>query len=383
MSNVVRPTWVEIDLDILEENVAAIRRHLDEHGARNAGIMAVVKAEGYGHGMLPVAAAALRSGASCLGVAIVEEAFELRQAGFEEPILVLGWTPPAFYPKAVEANLELTVFSLGEVKQLARVARNCGRAVNVHVKVDTGMTRLGVPSNSRGLAKVVEMAEFPEVRMAGLFTHFAAADEDPVFTRKQARRFFSFRLALRRFGLDIPYHHLSNSAAILEYPEYAGDLVRPGLILYGAYPSDRVRRTVVVRPFLRWKTTISQIKWVPPGTPIGYGMTFVTDRAARIATLPVGYADGYPRLLSNQGEVLIRGQRYPIVGRVCMDQVMVMLPEERGDWCSGEEVTLLGSSGDNVITVDDLAREAETIPHEIFTQIGSRVPRVLRRFDQE
>ncbi len=374
----MRPNWVEIDLDVGEQNVREIRRHLDDHGARQCRICAVVKADGYGHGAEMVARSALRAGADWLAVAFLEEALILRNRGLDAPILVLGWTPREGMEEAVEAGIALTVTSSREGRALAQVARDLGRVVPVHIKVDTGMGRLGFPADNGGVREVTDLFREPGLNVEGIFTHFSVADEDVPFTREQIRRYRRFVGALGRGGVQIPICHTSNSAGILDFPDAAFDMVRPGLMLYGVYPSDTVKRSVKVRPFLTWRARVAQVKVVPAGEAVSYGRIFIADGPVRIATLPVGYADGYPRGLSNRGEVLIRGRRCRIAGRVCMDQTMVIVPPEVGDLGVGTEAVLLGEDGVQSITVDEIALAMDTIPHEIFTEINKRVPRVFR-----
>ncbi len=375
----MRPNWVEIDLDIVEQNVRQIRRHLDLHGARRSRIAAVVKADGYGHGAEMVARSALRAGADWLAVAFLEEGLILRERGLDAPILVLGWTPPEGMEEAVEAGITLTIATCRDGRALAGIARGRGREIPVHIKVDTGMGRLGFMDGAEGLGEVTALFGEPGLKLEGVFTHFSVADEDAAFTREQIRRFREFTGALRRAGLRIPIRHACNSAGVLDFPDAAFDMVRPGLMLYGVYPAEKVKRSVRVKPFLTWKTRIAQVKVVPAGEGVSYGRTFIANGPVRIATLPVGYADGYPRGLSNRGEVLIGGRRCRVSGRVCMDQTMVAVPPGVGDLTAGTEVVLLGDDDRESITVDEIALAMDTIPHEIFTEINKRVPRVFRR----
>ncbi len=378
----LRPNWLEINLDILAENVMAMREFLDRRGGRRAEMAAVVKAEGYGHGAIPVASAALAAGADLLAVAIADEGLALRSEGFDCRILVLGWTPPELMPAVVEANLTPTVFSLSDARALSDAAVALDRDVPVHVKLDTGMSRVGMPVSDETVGAILEIAAMPRIRLEGLFTHFAVADEDPVFTRFQVRGYKHVCNRLALAGLDIPVKHLCNSAGILDFPDVAEDMVRPGITMYGVYPSPTVSRSVPVRPFMTWKTRIAQVKELQPGDSVGYGRVFVAGEPSTIATLPVGYADGYPRGLSGGvGEVLIRGRRCPVVGRVCMDQTMVLVPEDLSP-VAGEEVILMGSMAGETVDVEELSRKLGTIAHEIFTRIGPRVPRMLFRGEE-
>ena len=375
----LRPNWLEVDLDILAGNVVAMREALDRRGGRPAKMAAVVKAEGYGHGAVPVALAALEAGADLLAVAIPDEALALREVGFGVQIIVLGWTPPEMMASLVRAGITPTVFDLDDARALSRAAQEADRTTRVHVKLDTGMSRLGLPPGEEGKRAILEIAAMPGIEIEGLFTHFAVADEDPVFTRLQIRRYLDVCNRLALAGLDVPVKHLCNSAGILDYPDVAMDMVRPGLMMYGVYPSPSVGRSVPVRPFLTWKTRISQLRRLGPGDSVGYGRAFIAEEPCTVATLPVGYADGYPRGLSHGiGEVILRGVRCPVLGRVCMDQTMVRIPDGV-DADPGEELILMGSEAGESMGVEEISRRLDTIAHEIFTRIGPRVPRMLFR----
>ncbi len=375
----MRPNWVEINLQELEQNIRQIRRYLDLHGKRRSTISAVVKADAYGHGAEMVAASALRAGADSLSVAFLEEALVLRERGLDAPIMVLGWTPPDMAAAAVDSDVTLTIVSPEHGRAVARELGKCGRRARVHLKVETGMGRLGIPCDQRGLRWAEEMNCLDELQMEGAFTHFSVADEDVAFTREQIRRFRRFARDLKRRGVNLSAVHACNSAGVLDFPEAALDVIRPGLMLYGVYPTEQTSRSVPVRPFLTWKSRIAQIKTVAPGDGISYGRTFIADAATRIATVPCGYADGYPRGLSNRGEVLVQGRRCRIAGRVCMDQLMLVIPPDLDGVEAGTEVTLLGRDGEEEITVEELAEAMNTIAHEIFTGIAKRVPREFRR----
>jgi alanine racemase len=339
--------------------------------------MAVVKADAYGHGAVPVARTFLEEGATRLAVAVLGEALELRSAGITCPILVLGWTPPADAPAAVEYDVSLTLYSLEEARKIAAMAEAVGGAVKYHIKVDTGMGRIGLPATEpESIDEAVAMAELPRMNLEGCFTHFAAADgEDPSFTMLQLERYLEFIQALEERGVKLKTRHTANSAATINFPETHLDMVRPGIAQYGYYPSPYVDRTVEVAPALSFKTRIAHLKWVDSGAPISYNCTWHAPERRQIATLPVGYADGFNRLLSNGGEVLVHEKRCKIVGRVCMDQTMVdvtQVPEVQ----AGDEVVLMGAQGTGEITADERADELRTISHEVLCDIARRVPRV-------
>mgnify|MGYP001952104237 CR=1 FL=1 len=371
----LRPTWVEIDLDAIAHNVRKLQQL-----AAPAQVMAVVKADGYGHGAVMVARAALAHGARRLAVAVVEEGVHLRQSAIACPILVLGWTPPEQYGLALRYDLELTVSSEDEARALAEAARREGRRVRVHLKIDTGMGRLGLRWDEPRLGEIAaRIAALSYVEVAGVYTHLATADEpEAELTGRQLAAFARALEALERHGVRPPLRHMANSAALLRLPAARYDLVRPGIALYGLEAFPGAVAAFDLRPALSWKTRVALVKEVPPGTPISYGATFVTRRRSRIATLPVGYADGLRRALSNRGQVLVHGRRAPIVGRVCMDQVMIDVTDA-GDVAVGDEVVLIGSQGDERITADEMAGWMDTIGYEVVTGIGRRVPRIYLR----
>jgi alanine racemase len=370
----MRETRAEIDLGAIRENVLLACRL----AFPATQVMAVVKADAYGHGAVPVSRTALAAGATWLGVATPEEAVYLREAGIPSRILVLGPIAAEQAELVVDHGLDQCVSDPAQADALDRAARRRGRPVSLHLKVDTGMGRVGLPP--RGLGPVVNhLARLSAVRLAGLMTHFADADaEEPAFTREQMTRFEEAAQALRAAGMAVPIRHAANSAALLSHPETRLDLVRPGIMLYGCHPRGARRPAdPVLHPALRLRTAITQVKDVPAGASISYGRTFVAPRAMRIATIPIGYADGLSRLLSNRGQVLIRGIRVPIVGRVCMDMAMVdatTLPDVR----VGDEAVLIGRQGDEEITADEVGALTGTISYEVLCRIGPRVPRICR-----
>lgn len=367
-----RDTVAEIDLDAIRHNVRQFREHL----AESVRLMAVVKADAYGHGAVPVARAALSAGADCLAVAFLDEALELRAAGISAPILVLGYTPPRAVEEAVKNDVTLTVCSGEVVEALGRLAARKGRSVDVHVKVDTGMGRLGLLEEDVD-SFLSLFARFPHLRIGGVFTHFACADEsDKGYTHFQHRRLLGFVDRLREAGTGMPFVHCSNSAAAIDLPEYAHALIRLGISMYGYYPSEEVsRHTVRLKPALTLKTKIVRLKRPPAGTGVSYGKTMTVDGSRWIATVPIGYADGLNRGLSNRGAALVRGRRVSIVGRICMDQTMLDVTEAM-PVSVGDEVVLYGRQGDEVISVDEVARLLNTISYEVTCAVGRRVPRV-------
>lgn len=367
-----RATWAEIDLKAIEHNLAQIRSKLKP----GCQIMAMVKANAYGHGMLQIAKCAIDNGAEWLAVATLDEAMQLVQNGIRAPILVLGYVAPEHASVVVENGLRVTVFTKEQARALGTAARVFNKPAFVHLKVDTGMGRIGVLADNRGLEEAVSIAEEEGLALEGVYTHLATADSaDKTKAKKQIELFWRFVSALEAASsLVIPYKHLGNSAVILDMPEAHADIVRAGIILYGLYPSAEVdHNSLRLREAMRFLTRVAYIKEVPSGYGISYGHTFVTTRSTRVATLPVGYGDGYSRHLSNRGVVSIKGSLAPVIGRVCMDQIMVDvtdLPEVR----PGDEVILFGRKEDGV-TADTLANLADTINYEIVSMVSDRVPR--------
>jgi alanine racemase len=361
-------TRAVVDLGAIRHNISGIRKRI---GSKRR-LMAVVKADGYGHGAVQVSRAALSSGADCLAVAVPEEAYELRRAGFDCPILVFGLIQPEESWKPVVVGLEQTVCTSELLDAVDQEARKVGVRAAVHIKVDTGMGRIGLaPRDVVEFARRV--AACANVELKGVYSHFSCADEtDKEFSYAQIRQFESVLRALDAAGIGVPVRHMANSAGVLDLPEAHYDMVRPGIMIYGLYPSSEVSHSVNLRPAMSFRTRICQMKEVPAGTPIGYGATHRTTAArTKVATIPAGYADGYRRLLSNRGEVIVRGVRVPLLGRVAMDMCMLdvtSVPDVR----PGDEVTLFGPG----VPAEEIASLIGTINYEVVTAIGKRVPRV-------
>src|SRR5262245_17331603 len=364
----LRPTYAVVRLSRLRDNLTAIKRHVGR-----AQVMAVLKANAYGHGLASVARA-LAPLADAFGVALVEEGIALRRLGLENPILVFGGTWTRQIPLFLEHRLTLTVPSLARLRDVEEAATARGFKARVHLKVDTGMERIGVHYYSaEGLLEAA--ARSPHVEVEGIYSHFANADSDDLAdARRQLERFSEVLRFYERRSLPVPVRHMSNSAAILGLPESHMDLVRPGILLYGVYPFAGAPRSVEVRPALSWKSRVVFFKVVQAGNPVSYGSTWSSDHPVRMVTVPVGYGDGYFRRLSGRAEVLLRGHRYSQVGRICMDQMMVNI--EDGTGYNGDEVVLVGEQDGNEVTVEELAERAGTIPYEVLTAISERVPRV-------
>jgi alanine racemase len=359
-------TFAEIDLKALSHNFQTVRRK-----TKNKPVIAVVKADAYGHGLVEVSRYLLKCGASILGVAFVEEAIALREAGIKAPILVF-FDPHATDP-FFQYNLTPVIYDFKDAKAFADKACRKNRKIPVHIKVDTGMGRVGIRA-SNALPEILRIAEMKNLQPVGLMSHFCDADlKDRDFTVYQQKRFKELIDSLCRKKLFFKYCHLANSAAVLRFPNAHFNMVRPGIMLYGYGPAKKNLLTAV----MTIKSSIIYLKKVPAGTPISYGRTFITKRASTIATIPVGYADGYSRRLSNCGEAIIHGKRAPVVGRVCMDTIMLdvtEIPHIR----KNSTVTLLGQQGRNKITAQDIADTIGTIPYDILTGIGKRVKRIYK-----
>jgi alanine racemase len=369
-----RPAWAEIDLDAIAANVAALQRHLGEP----TQLMAVVKANAYGHGAEMVARTALESGATWLGVNTVDEGVQLRRAGLMAPILVLGHCPPREAEKVVADHLTPTVTTLETALALASASAARGLVTPVHLKVDTGMGRYGLlPAEVVAFARRV--TALSSLCLEGLWTHFATADEtDKSFTWQQFSVYQTVVRRLEEDGLVIPLRHVANSAATIDLPEMHLDLVRCGLSIYGLYPSRQTSRTVLLRPALALKAHLARVCTLPAGASVGYGRTWVATRPSVVALVPLGYADGYRRALSNRGVALVHGQRVPVIGRVSMDQLTVDVSSVPGVW-QDDEVVLIGQQGEAEITADEVADMLGTINYEVTTAIAARVPRVYWR----
>ncbi|MBE6800254.1 MAG: alanine racemase [Ruminococcaceae bacterium] len=368
-------TWVEIDLDALECNFDAVREALPE----NIKILAVVKANAYGHGAIGVAKF-LEDKADYLAVAATDEALELRKNGVNCPILILGHIPYGDYDNIVKNNITPTISDFYEAELLSKVAVKAGVTAPLHIAVDTGMNRIGFKCDDCSVEEIKKIKTLPNIEIEGVFSHLAAADMlDKAYTKMQAEKFDAFVLKLEKEGVTAPIKHLYNSAAIADL-EKNYDMVRQGIILYGLKPSDEVEfnNIAVPKPVMSMKTRVVQVKTLPAGESISYGCTYTTEKETRVATLCAGYADGVTRVLSNNGEVLIRGKRAEIIGKVCMDQFMVdvtHIPEVE----AGDTATIFGTDGNETISVDEIAKKANTINYEIICNINSRVTRVYMK----
>ncbi len=367
-----RPTVGEIDLGALEFNYLQIKKRIPE----DVKLLAVVKADAYGHGAIPVSLRLEKLGVEYLGVAIPEEGVELRKGGVKAPILVLGGIFGGAVDQIFRFRLTPVIFRKDSLKILSREAERRRRKVKVHLKVDTGMGRLGVPLNLWP-DFLREVRRFPKIETEGILSHFSMTDEKKGFTQNQWRAFQRAVEIAQELGISSEYLHMASSATLTAFPAYSARLVRPGIMLYGSYPSPTFRSLISLKPVMTLKTRIHFLKSVPPGTRISYGGTFKARRKSLIATLPIGYADGYSRHLSNHGEVLIHGKRAPVVGKVCMDFIMVDVTDIPRV-SVGDEVVLMGRQGKERITPEEIAEKINSISYEVLCLIGKRVPRIYK-----
>ncbi len=368
-------TQANINLDAIYQNVENAKKLLKP----DTGMMAVIKADGYGHGAVEIADT-IDGLVDAYGVAILEEGIELRRAGVGKPILILGYTPPQQYEELIANDISAAVFTLEMARELSAAAGRMGREGKIHLKLDTGMSRIGFGLTEESLEQICEISRLPGIVIKGCFSHFATMDEaDKTRAMEQFRRFVDFTEKIEGRGISLPVRHISNSAGIIEAPEVQMDMVRDGICLYGLYPSEEVQKhRLPLVPAMEWKARISFVKELPAGVEIGYGGTYTTHRDTKVATIPVGYADGYPRSLSERGSVLIDGKRAPILGRVCMDQFMVDVTEIPAA-ATGTEVTLVGRDGEEEISMEEISAMAHSFHYEFACDVGKRVPRVYFR----
>jgi len=365
---------VNINLDAIRSNINEIRRHLK----KDTKLMVIVKADAYGHGAVAVSKALENGLADAFGVAIIEEAVELRKAGITKPILILGFTPKEQFDLVVSYDVIQTVYQYEMAQELSKEAIKQGKTAKIHIKVDTGMSRLGFSDSQESITEIKKISTLKGLYIEGIFSHFANADEkDKSSVNDQIRRFNDFYRQLENEGIHIPIRHMANSAGVIEFPNAQYEMVRCGIVTYGLYPSEYVNHSFAnLIPAMELKSHVVYIKEVPSGTGISYGSTYITKRKTKVATIPVGYADGYSRNLSNVGKVIIRGKYAPIIGRICMDYFMVDVTDIE-DVTQGDTVTLLGKDGDCVISAKTLALWSHSFPYEMVCTVGKRIPRVF------
>lgn len=365
----------EINLDNIAKNICNIKKAI----GKESKIMGVVKADAYGHGIVEVAKTCLYNGADWLGVAILEEAIELRENNIFAPILILGNTMENKFDQLIKNDITQTVFSFEMAKGLSDIAKKIGKDAMIHIKIDTGMSRLGFLSNEEDIEKIVKISKLPYIKITGIFTHFATSDEqNKDFAREQFEKYMWAIKKLEDKGITNVIKHVSNSGAILDLNEYSLDMVRPGIITYGLYPSSEVKKEIDLFPAMSIKTYIAYIKEIEENTSVGYCRTYFSNKKTKVATIPVGYADGYSRAMSNKGKVIVNGQYANVIGNICMDQFMIDVTHIK-DVKIGDTVTLMGEDNGLFIGAEDWAKLQNTINNEIVCRIGKRIPRVFTK----
>ncbi|WMM23751.1 alanine racemase [Tissierella sp. MB52-C2] len=368
----VRPVWAEINLDNLAHNIMEVRKHIKE----DALVTAVVKANAYGHGSIDMARTLLDNGVDRLAVAILGEAIELRKANIEDTILILGYIPPNQHEDVLKYDLISTIYNYEDAEKLSNKAVELGKRAIIHIKIDTGMSRIGFVANEETIEDILKISKLPNIYIEGIFTHFAKADElDKSHAKDQFQKYMGFIDKLENRGLNIEIKHISNSAGIIDLRDYNLNMVRAGIMIYGLYPSNEVnKKEIKLKPVMALKAKISHLKTVPKGTGISYGHIFITEKESKIATIPIGYADGFTRLLTDKAEVYIKGKRAKIVGKICMDQCMADVTHIENIEL-GDEVVIFGYE-DGHPHVDELASKIGTINYEIVCMVSRRVPRI-------
>lgn len=371
MDKIMRPVWAEIDLDIIANNMRNIKKL-----AGNKEVMAVVKADAYGHGALDVAPCLLENGASKLAVAMLTEAIELRKNNITAPIMILGYTPLYLGEDLINYDLEQTIYDLDYAKELSSLAVSLNKKAKVHIALDTGMGRIGFLPTEDSFKDICEICSLEGLNVIGIFTHFSSSDEkDKEYTQYQFNQIYDFVKKLESVGINIPLKHASNSAAIIDMPNTYLDAVRAGIILYGYYPSNEVKKeNLSIKPALTLKAKIAHVKELESGMYISYNRTYKTSKKSKIATIPIGYADGYIRTLKHDAKVIVNGKFASIVGNICMDQFMIDVTDI-DDVNSGDEVILLGESNGLKFNADDLAKCMDSINYEVLCLLKKRVPR--------
>lgn len=372
MNKMIRPVWAEIDLDAIKYNIDSIKRRVD-----TKELIAVVKADAYGHGALDVSKTLVENGATKLAVAVITEAMELRHGNINTPIMILGYTPLEFAADLINYDIEQTIFDLEYAKKLSEIALNLGKKAKVHVALDTGMGRIGFLINDNSLNEILKISSLKGLEVVGIFTHFSTSDEsDKNYSNKQYKKFTNFNEKLISKGVNIPLKHVSNSGAIIDMPNTYLDGVRAGIVLYGYYPSEDVlKQNLDLKKAITIKTQVAHVKILDKDEYVSYGRKFKTERKSIIATLPIGYADGYSRALTGKAKVIINGKFAPVVGTICMDQCMIDVTDI-GDVHVGDEVIVLGKDKDLKFDADDMAKAMGTINYEVLCMIKQRIPRV-------
>lgn len=372
MKKILRPAWAEIDLDAIAYNTRNIKKLIGDKD-----LIAVVKANCYGHGVIDIIPTLLENGASRFAVAMISEALEIRDNKITAPVMILGFTPLYLGEELINNNIEQTVYDLDYAKELSKIALTLNKKAKIHIAIDTGMGRIGFLPNEKSIDNITEICSLEGIEVIGIFTHFSTSDEkDKEYSHEQFTKMLSVMDTLKKRGIDIPLKHVANSGAIIDLPDTYLDAVRAGIILYGYYPSDEIdKNNLALKPALTLKATITNVKTLEKDMYVSYGRTFKTSNETIVATIPVGYADGYLRKLAENGKVIIKGEFAPIIGRICMDQFMIdvtNIPDVK----IGDEVILLGEKNGLKYNADDIAKKLDTINYEVTCMLKSRLPRV-------
>lgn len=372
MKKILRPAWAEIDLDAIAYNTRNIKKLIGDKD-----LIAVVKANCYGHGVIDIIPTLLENGVSRFAVAMISEALEIRDNKITAPVMILGFTPLYLGEELINNNIEQTVYDLDYAKELSKIALALNKKAKIHIAIDTGMGRIGFLPNEKSIDNITEICSLEGIEVIGIFTHFSTSDEkDKEYSHEQFTKMLSVMDTLKKRGIDIPLKHVANSGAIIDLPDTYLDAVRAGIILYGYYPSDEIdKNNLALKPALTLKATITNVKTLEKDMYVSYGRTFKTSNETIVATIPVGYADGYLRKLAENGKVIIKGEFAPIIGRICMDQFMIdvtNIPDVK----IGDEVILLGEKNGLKYNADDMAKKLDTINYEVTCMLKSRLPRV-------
>lgn len=369
--NIYNRIYARINVDNIRYNIEKMKTLVKS----DMKILCVIKADAYGHGAVELAKR-IDDLSDYYGVATVDEAVELRQGGITKPILIIGYTARQEFSKLLEYDITQAVYDVEECRVLSDLAESMGKKAKVHIKVDTGMSRIGFAANSEGVELAAKLSDMKGLYIEGIFTHYAKADEvDKQYALKQKDKFVYFIRELEKRGIQFAIKHIDNSAGTMEMQDDEFDMVRLGIVMYGLYPSNEVDMSVEIRPAMSLISHVAHVKTLPEGVGVGYGWTYITDKTTKVATVCVGYADGYPRAQSNIGRVIINGEYAPIIGRVCMDQIMVDVTHIP-DVAVSDEVILIGKAGDKEITVEEIAEPAASFNYELVCNIARRVPRV-------
>ena len=372
MKKILRPAWAEIDLDAIAYNTRNIKQLIG-----HKDLIAVVKANCYGHGVIDIIPTLLENGVSRFAVAMISEALEIRENNITAPVMILGFTPLYLGEELINNDIEQTVYDLDYAKELSKIALTLNKKAKIHIAIDTGMGRIGFLPNEKSIDNITEICSLEGIEVIGIFTHFSTSDEkDKEYSHEQFTKMLSVMDTLKKRGIDIPLKHVANSGAIIDLPDTYLDAVRAGIILYGYYPSDEIdKNNLALKPALTLKATITNVKTLEKDMYVSYGRTFKTSNETIVATIPVGYADGYLRKLAENGKVIIKGEFAPIIGRICMDQFMIDITNIP-DVKIGDEVILLGEKNNLKYNADDIAEKLGTINYEVTCMLKSRLPRV-------